>query len=202
MNTRESLVSSFTTAAVMFLIALIYIGAVHFGAKVPWKEAWARTGMTLGSPRWWVMASMLFIPFCAYTWLSYRWMPITQADTHSPYHVLLGRGLHSETLIVAFSYGMVSAGLGEELLFRGLIAGAISRRMTLAQANVLQTLIFLAPHLLILFVKPEAAPLMVGVLGLGLSTGWLRIKSGSIGPGVLIHGLANTLVGILAATSA
>ena len=73
--------------------------------------------------------------------------------------------------------------------------------MSAWKANLIQALIFLAPHLLILLVTPKAFLLLpVGVLGLALLAGWLRIRSGSIGPGLLLHGLGNTFVGILAAT--
>lgn len=194
------MVSSFNTAAVMFVIALIYVFVVRARAKVSWNEAWVRTGLICGPARWWLIALAVLVPWLGYIWLSFQLMPVTTNDTHSPYLVMLGQGLKPEVLATALAYGLVSAGFGEELIFRGLIAGALGRRMTLAKANVVQALIFLAPHLLILLINLKAALLLpIGVMGLGLITGWLRLRSGSIGPAVLIHGLGNTFVGVLAA---
>ena len=51
---------------------------------------------------------------------------------------------------MALLYGVVKTGFPEELLFRGLIAGSLSRRFSLLWANVVQALIFLIPHLLVL----------------------------------------------------
>ncbi len=79
-----------------------------------------------------------------------------------------------------------------------LIAGALHRRMVQWKANVLQAAVFLLPHLLILLVAPEqwwSLILIVGVLG--LVSGWLRMASGSVWPAVLVHGGANTVVGLL-----
>ena len=202
MNIRESIESSFTTASALFIIALVYIAVVHFYGKVPWREAWARTGLTLGRGRDWLIALALLLPWLGYVWLSFQWLPVTAADTTSPYRVVLGQGLTTDVIAASLAYGVVSAGFGEELLFRGLIGGAFARRMRPRKANLIQALVFLAPHLLLLIVMPKAALLLpVGVLGLGLLAGWLRIRSGSIGPGLLLHGFGNTLVGILAAIS-
>ncbi len=201
MSVRQTIESSFTTAAAVLVIAALYVVIVHYFARVPWREAWKRTGLVLGDPKGWLLSFALLIPWLAYVALSFRLMPVTAADTTSPYHALLGRGLSGEVVGAALTYGIVSAGLGEELLFRGLIGGALGRRMTPWRANAAQTLIFLAPHLLILLVKPEAIVLLpIGVGGLGALTGWLRLRSGSIGPGVVLHGLGNAFVGVLAAT--
>ena len=200
MGVRQTIISSLTTASALFGVALIYVLVIHLWAKVPWRDAWKRTGLTVGARRWWLISAALLLPELAYVWLSFQWLPVTADDVHSPYRVFLGQGLNLNTLAVAFAYGVVSAGFGEELLFRGLIGGVLSRRMKAWRANVIQALIFLAPHLLMLFVTPKAWLLLPGVLGLALLAGWLRIRSGSIGPGLVLHGLGNTFVGILAAT--
>lgn len=194
------IVSSVTTAAAVLSIAGIYGVVVHFAWRVAWTEALVRAGLTLGSGRWWLISLAVLAPWLLYAWLSYGWMPITAQDTGSSYHALLGQGLNPTTVTAALAYGVVSAGFGEELLFRGLIGGALARRFAAWSANTIQAGIFLAPHLLILLVKPAAWFLVPGVLALGLITGWLRIRSKSIGPGVVIHGLGNALVGMLVAT--
>jgi membrane protease YdiL (CAAX protease family) len=79
------------------------------------------------------------------------------------------------------------------LLFRGLIGGALFRRLAFWKANLIQSLIFMAPHLLILLVAPTLWPLaIVAPLLFGQLTGWLRHSSGSIGPAVIIHAVSNS----------
>jgi membrane protease YdiL (CAAX protease family) len=86
---------------------------------------------------------------------------------------------------------VVTTGFAEEFLFRGLIAGSLSRRLSLLWANVCQALIFLAPHLLVLRVMPELWPVIPIVFLGSLFFGWVRIKSGSILGSWLIHAAAN-----------
>lgn len=95
-------------------------------------------------------------------------------------------------LVSIVSYSLIATGFPEELLFRGLIAGALFRRFSFWKANAIQASIFLLPHLLILLVAPHLWALVVFVpLALGLLTGWLRHSSGSITPGVIVHAVSN-----------
>jgi membrane protease YdiL (CAAX protease family) len=86
---------------------------------------------------------------------------------------------------------VVKTGFTEELLFRGLIAGSLSRRMPLPWANLWQALIFLLPHLLILLARPELWGVLPIVFVGALVSGWLRTKSGSIFGPWLIHAALN-----------
>ncbi len=79
---------------------------------------------------------------------------------------------------MALIYGGIKTGFAEEFLFRGLIAGSLSLRLSLVSANLVQALIFLAPHLLILLVLPEMWPILPAVFAGALFAGWVRIKSG------------------------
>jgi membrane protease YdiL (CAAX protease family) len=198
MDLAASFKNSISTLALAMVIALIYVVVIRLGWKVPWREGWLRAGLTVGPRRPWIWALALLGPLLLYTYLTYSVAAPTAADVTSPYHPMLGLGLTSEVLLASLSYGLLASGFGEELVFRGLIAGALGRRWSLPWANLIQSLIFLAPHLLILLVKPSAWPLLPGVFALALMTGWLRLRSGSIGPGLLLHGLGNTFVGVLA----
>jgi membrane protease YdiL (CAAX protease family) len=92
---------------------------------------------------------------------------------------------------MALLYGVLQTGFPEELLFRGLIAGSLARRLTGAWANLLQALIFLAPHLLVLRIMPEMWWILPIVFAGAVFVGWLRIRSGSIIGPWLIHASAN-----------
>ena len=202
MDVAKIVTSSLTTAALAGLVAIVYIVVLRLIWQVPLVEGWRRTGLVPGDVRSWLWALAILPGWLLVGWLAYQWMPVTTENASSPYLPMLGQGLTRDVVVASLAYGLISAGFGEELLFRGLIGGALGRRLSPRKANLIQGMIFLAPHLLILLVMPRAALLLpTTVLGLALITGWLRIRSGSIGPGLLIHGLGNALVGVLAATS-
>jgi membrane protease YdiL (CAAX protease family) len=102
-----------------------------------------------------------------------------------------GLGWSATAVAMALIYGVVKTGFAEELLFRGLIAGSLSRRLSPRRANVAQALIFLAPHLLLLTIMPEAWAILIVVFVGALFAGWLRIHSGSILGPWLLHAGAN-----------
>lgn len=112
----------------------------------------------------------------------------------SPQQAFRGLGLGGLSIGMALLYGVVQSGFTEELLFRGLIAGSLSRRLSLVWANVLQATIFLLPHLLVLRIMPEMWGLLPIIFASALFMGWVRIKSGSIIGSWLIHASANFVV--------
>src|SRR5687767_13059327 len=121
----------------------------------------------------------------------------------SPQRGFAGLGL-APALPLALLYGFVKTGFAEEVLFRGLIGGSLSRRLPSGWANLGQALVFLAPHLLVLRVMPELWPLLVVVFLGALFVGWLRIRSGSIAAAWLVHGSLNfaTCLSVAARTAA
>ncbi len=111
----------------------------------------------------------------------------------------VGLGLSASALALAFLYGVVQTAFAEELLFRGLIAGSLSRRLSFAWANITQALIFLAPHFLILRFAPELWGVLPAVFIGALVFGWLRIKSGSILGPWLMHAAGNVTIALMVA---
>jgi len=108
----------------------------------------------------------------------------------------VGLGLSARAIIKALLYGVVQTGLTEELLFRGLIAGSLSRRSRLLWANIIQAMVFVLPHLLILQFAPEMWWLLPIVFGGSLVYGWVRIKSGSILGSWLMHASGNVAMAL------
>src|SRR6185295_4549290 len=92
----------------------------------------------------------------------------------------VGLGFTMSAVTRAILYGVVQTAFAEEFLFRGLIAGSLSRRLPILWANNVQALIFLLPHLFILLFAPEAWGILPIVFAGALFFGWVRIKSGSI----------------------
>lgn len=150
---------------------------------------WA--GLQFGDTKY-LIVSILSAVVCVGLLLAWRPALDSFTGATSPQRAFVGLGISATSIVMALLYGMVKTGFNEEFLFRGLIAGSLSRRMPLPWANVLQALIFLAPHVLILLSRPALWPILPAVFVGGLLTGWLRIKSGSIIGPWLIHGALNT----------
>ena len=93
--------------------------------------------------------------------------------------------------ILALLYGVLKTGFAEELLFRGLIAGSLGRRLSLPWANLWQALIFLIPHLPLIVLAPRMRGFLVIVFLGAFGLGWLRIRSESILGPWLIHAALN-----------
>lgn len=92
---------------------------------------------------------------------------------------------------------VVLRALGEEVFFRGLLGGILLRRLGFARGNAVQALIFLAPHCLLLLISTRLWPILPAQLVAGWLLGWLRHRSGSIGPSWFAHAGANLAAGLL-----
>ncbi|MDV7391046.1 CPBP family intramembrane glutamic endopeptidase [Arthrospira platensis SPKY1] len=111
-----------------------------------------------------------------------------------------GSGLTAGSITMALLFGAVQTGFTEELLFRGLIAGSLSRRLSVAWANVAQATIFFLPHLAFLLIAPELWAFLSVVFVAALLLGWLRIKSGSIISPWIMHGSVNVTMALIVAS--
>jgi membrane protease YdiL (CAAX protease family) len=110
-------------------------------------------------------------------------MPIVQAFGHPGWPVacllLLAVGLAPPT---------------EEFVFRGGIFSALAGRLGPVWAGVLTTVVFVAIH------APEKIHYPLGFIDVGMMAGcaaWLRVRAGSIRPGILLHVLYN--IGVIIA---
>lgn len=100
---------------------------------------------------------------------------------------------HSATpgLRVALALMVVSIGpLVEELLFRGALLSALLKRLPVGWAVAACALLFGVVHLPGLHFKWYALP---DLMLLALALCWLRLKSGSLWPSVLAHGVNNAV---------
>lgn len=121
------------------------------------------------------------------------WSPPVEMFTRagSAQQQFLGLGFSGQSVAMALLYGIIKTGFSEELLFRGLLAGSLARRLSLFWANIVQALIFLLPHLIVVAIMPEIWWFLFIVLAMSLVKGWIRIESGSIVGPWLIHASAN-----------
>ena len=86
--------------------------------------------------------------------------------------------------LLAFSVAILTP-FAEELLFRGFILGMLLKRYSNTQSIVISSLIFAIAH------EPIA---MVLAFGGGLLYGWLRVRTGSILPGMIAHAIWNGFI--------
>jgi membrane protease YdiL (CAAX protease family) len=187
------------SAALSALVNLLVLAGLPFFAYFvyqKWRhrrtfgEIARRAGLQLGAVRY-LAYSAAFA--CAGIAIVVLWHPPLGPLVRegSPFRPFVGLGLGGPAVAMAVLYGVVQTGFPEELLFRGLIAGSLSRRLPVAWANLGQALIFFLPHLLVLLVMPEMWVILPVIFAVALLWGWVRIKSGSILGPWLMHASAN-----------
>ena len=166
------------------------LGTLHAGALVcilaGRRAHWSALG--LGGTKWWcwgaaVAGIPLFLAVSA-TWSVTASMLGLELE---PQQMLLE--LHAVPLPdrwVLVAYGALGAPLVEEWLFRGFLLPPLQRRVGDLAAIGISGVLFGLAHL-----SDPYAVLPLVVLGMGL--GWLRIRSGSIWPGTLVHAANNTI---------
>ena len=186
-------------AAVSALVNLLVFAGLPFFAyfvyqkwrhKRAFGEILRRAGLQLGAGRYLAYSAALA---CAGVAILVLWPPPLDPLVRkgSPQRPFVGLGLGGPAVLMALLYGVVQTGFPEELLFRGLIAGSLSRRLPLLWANLGQALIFFIPHLLVLTVMPEMWGILPIIFAVALFCGWVRIKSGSIFGSWLLHASGN-----------
>jgi membrane protease YdiL (CAAX protease family) len=73
----------------------------------------------------------------------------------------------------------------EELVFRGLLLGGLSRHLSFGWANAVQSGVFALVHV--------DSPRLLGYFALALLAGWLVRRTGSLWPAMLLHALNNAV---------
>ena len=199
MSLVDVAISAFLQAAVLGGIPFLgYFTYQKWRHKRTFGEIARRAGLQVGEPRYLVYSLAFVLLGVIILWL---WSPSLEPFTRqgSAQRQFVGLGLSMQAITRAFLYGGVQTGFTEELLFRGLIAGSLSRRLPILWANVSQAFIFFLPHLLILTVMPEMWPILPLVFLGALVFGWVRIKSGAILGSWLMHASGNVSMALMVA---
>ena len=204
MSLIDAALSAFLQAAVLGGVPLfVYVLYQKLRHKRPLAESARRAGLQIGSPRYLLYSVAFALGGIAIIVLIFAVWPQSLAPftrVGSAQRWFVGLGFNLRTIVLAVLSGGVQTGFAEELLFRGLIAGSLSRRLPVFWANVLQASIFLLPHFLILLVMPEMWIALPVVFVGALTFGWLRIKSGSILGSWLMHASGNIAMALIVAT--
>lgn len=202
------MIANAVASAVANLVVLVVVPFLLYWIWHRWRakrsvgEIAERAGLRLGEARYLAHAAGFAAVSVAVLLV---WPPPleTSLAEGSAFRVFEGLGLGPTAVGLGLLYGVVQTGFAEEVFFRGLIAGSLGRRLPLLWANILQALVFLAPHLLLLTVAPEAWGLLPVIFVAALILGWLRIRSGSILGPWIVHAAGNVTVALsVAARSA
>ena len=107
---------------------------------------------------------------------------------------------HLVIFIVIWTFASIISALGEEIGWRGFLVPQLAKLTTFTKVAVISGIIWAVWHFpLIIFSNYDSAtplwyalPLfLMSVLGISFILAWLRLKSGSIWPAVLLHASSN-----------
>lgn len=166
-------------------------------------EVFLRLGWTRGISRyyWWAIGLGLFFAAAGtlvfYSGVIPREFYKTQG-TGAVYYATWHASI--STFFLALLREAIVVALGEEVFFRGFLGGLLMRKFGFVKGNAIQLLLFLLPHLPIVFLlSAKVWPLaMLSVTSFGWIAGWLRHRSTSIFPGWIMHSLGNATGALLA----
>ena len=183
------------TNAMMVILTLLLAASVTIVlVRRLWPAAWSHgappgLGLTRpGRPLFYLAAIVLGLALpIAGGWLT-RWVAQGHQVTQDVKQI---GGAASLALRLPLALVVVTLGpLVEELLFRGALLSALLRRMPAAWAVAISSLLFACVHLPDLGFLWYAVPNLV-LLAAALA--WLRLRSGSLWPAVVAHGVNNLL---------
>jgi membrane protease YdiL (CAAX protease family) len=170
---------------------LVYV-VIHRWRGGKWSEAFEDVGWKTSRPIYFLWGLGVAILTGGLAWLAFRFIP--SAVLQSPNINIsdyAGWTPNITSFLWAWLREAVYVALGEEIFFRGLLGGWLVRRWGFAVGNTVQALIFLLPHMLLLWVSSGLWPIILVQMVAGWLLGWLRYHSDSIWPGWLAHSLIN-----------
>lgn len=173
--TGASAVAELTCLAAFALVALV-------GAAMSWKVA--RRGFRLPTARgiaWTALTACVAWPLLTLVFALFEKMGFVLEDDYLLPYVLEGWPAWSGYLSIA-----VVTPITEELLFRGLIQPKLEQTLRPGEALIVQAVLFSAAHL---------SPVILAThFAMGLAFGWVRRRSGSLLPSIVLHGAWNAWV--------
>lgn len=173
--------------------ALIYV-AVRKWRGEQWSKIFRKLGWQGSLPVYFLWGLGVMAITGVLGWLAFRAIPSeVLQDPNINISAYTGWTLSITSFLAVWLREAIYVALGEEIFFRGLVAGWLTRRLGFKIGNTLQALIFLLPHLFLLLVSFSLWPIILAQAITGWLLGWLRYRSDSILPGWLTHSLLNAL---------
>lgn len=175
----------------MSIPSVVYLAMQGRRSQLGPQVAAHRIGLTWGRGSSYILALALLVPLGILAYIAIDLIPSDVLDTPA---IVIAR-----VATVASALGVLLRALGEEVLFRGLLAGILFRRLGFRRGNLLQAFIFLVPHLVLLTVDVRVWPVLPIQFIAGGLLGWLRHKADSFAPGAFVHAITNLAAGVIAA---
>ena len=178
---------------ILFAIPSLIYAAVQRRRNASWPEIFTKLGWKGSPARYFLWGAAIGVVLGGLAWLAFQLIPpevFQNSNVNTARYA--GWPLNATTVFLIFLREGIYTTLGEEVFFRGFLGGWLIRRFGFWVGNLLQTVIFLLPHLLLLLVSVQLWGLVVVQALSGWFLGWLRYRSDSILPGWLLHTLGNT----------
>ena len=173
-----------TIAAVIYIITLLVV------IGLPWLvKKYRTTSKEIGidfSPRW---IHLLIAPvgFVAYVFISYILTSLAMRtpfyETNSVQDIGFANLSQGFEYILAFITLVIIAPVAEEILFRGYLLAKLRKHVPIWVAVLITSLLFAVVHL--------SFNVGVDVFALSLVLCFLRIKTGSLWPSIILHMIKN-----------
>ena len=181
---------------VLSIPSLIYIADQRIRGK-KWNEVLGLIGWQRGKPKYYLWSIGVVILVGGLGWLALRLVPqyvLRDPNINISDYAEMTPGV--ATFLLVWLREAIYVALGEEIFFRGFLGGWLVRRFGFAIGNLIQSLIFLLPHLLLFLVSTSFWPMILVQFLAGWSIGWLRYHSDSILPGWFAHSLVNAIAAV------
>ncbi len=165
-------------------IPVIFAAALGF-ARQPWGQPFSwpprlGTAKVIGLSLLGAVLTIVLGPWCAHAIEHLlHWPPTIQQAIPLIKYALVANPL------AAFSAVVIVGPMVEEILFRGLIYGALEKRFRVSGALLISSFLFALVHLQVVYFIP--------IFCLGMVLGWARWKTNSLGLPILIHILNNSI---------
>lgn len=178
---------------IIYLVILLLFIYLKRRKNTSWNTIYRLIGITNTATRFYYYGLLVTILIAGISWGIFKIYPIDiqllKATTFNNSGI---KEVTYATIITIFFKELIFTSIGEEILFRGIVAGYFFQRFKFIKANLIQSLLFLAPHLPLVYLSMDFSPFIGIITSLGWLLGWLRFKSKSIFPGIIVHSLINT----------
>jgi len=180
-------------APLLFLPSLVYF-AIHLVRGKSGREAARGLGWALPAWRNFGEAALVLLSLAGVATVAFRLIPPGVLQGENTNTAVYRGWPHSPgSLVLIFLLELLNRALPEEVFFRGLLGGCMTRRLGFWPGNTLQALVFLLPHLMLLTITQELWPITLLQFAAGWLQGWLRWRSESVIPSTIVHTITNML---------
>lgn len=187
-STDPAFLAFFAGVFLVLSVGLVYLGFTRW-VGVDVRTWWLDRGQARGDLLWALAGTVLLFAVTVVGVLAATALvpSLASGGAASPAGVDAGPGGSTAALALGLFFGFAVAAFQEETLFRGFLQRVLAERYSERVAVVGQAVAFTAAHLG--YYPPSAWPLLGVVAGVGLVTGWLVSRRGTLLSAGIAHGV-------------